>query len=42
MAFFLNIWACIIPIINYFEYVLQIEDYDGIFIERNQDAAEIF
>lgn len=39
MAFFsLNMETCIIPIISYLQYVLQIEDCDWIFIDRNPDA----
>lgn len=41
LFFFLNIWACMIPIVNYFEYVLQIKDYNCIFIDRNQMHLEI-
>ena len=36
--FFLSIWACSTTIVNYSEYVIQIEYCNWIFIEGNQDA----
>lgn len=36
--FFLSTWGCSITIVNCFEYVIQIEYYNWIFIEENQDA----
>lgn len=36
--FFLKMWTCIISVVNYFEYVLQVEDCARVFTGVNQDA----